>query len=103
MSTLTQTNNSQVIDRRGDTNGADMLANDVYQQTMYETSNPEEDDDKPYTEIPAAPYADPEKGEPNTQKRLCHKAMQEVPNVPDVQDVPSRPDMPDVPRNTANA
>ena len=31
-----------------------MLADDAYQQTMYETSDQEEDDDKPYPEIPAA-------------------------------------------------
>ena len=53
---------------------------------MYETPDQEEGDDKPYPELP---YAAPEKGEPNTQKRLCHKDMQEVPNVPDVQDVPN--------------
>jgi hypothetical protein len=82
-------------------------------QTMYETSEQEEDADKPY----------PEKGEPTTQKRLCHKDVQNVPNVrtninmPDVkvmsnmQDVPSvsdvlniqdMPDVPDVPRTTAD-
>jgi hypothetical protein len=47
---------SQVIDRRGDTDDAVMLANNDYQQTMYETSEQVEDADK--------------KGEPNTQKRL---------------------------------
>jgi hypothetical protein len=89
----------QVIDRKEDTDDAEMLANDAHQQTVYETSDQEEGDDKPHPEIPAAPYTAPEKGEPNTQKRLCHKDMQEVPNVTDVQDVA---DVPDVPRTTAH-
>jgi hypothetical protein len=46
----------QVIDRRGDMDNAEMLANDDYQQTMYETANQEEDDNKSYPEKPAAPY-----------------------------------------------
>jgi hypothetical protein len=69
----------QVIDRRGDTDNAKTLANDAYQQTMYETSNQEEGDDKLYPEIP---HAAPEKGEPNTQKKLCHEDAQNVHNVP---------------------
>jgi hypothetical protein len=77
------------------TDNADMLANNAYKQTMYETSEQEGDADKPSPEIPNNA---PEKGKPNTQKRLCHKDMQDVPNVPDVgtninvsnvQDVPS--------------
>ena len=95
---------SQVIDWRGDTDDAVMLANNAYQQTMYETSEHEEDADKPY----------PEKGEPTTQKRLCHKDvqdvpdvkvmsnMQDVPSVPDVLNVQDMPDVPDVPRTTAH-
>ena len=71
-----------VIDRRGDTDDAEMIANDAYQQTMYETPDQEEGDDKPYPEIPAVSYAAPEKGEPNTQKRLCHKDVLDMTNVP---------------------
>ena len=50
----------QVIDRRGDTDDAEMLANDAYQQTMYETSDQEESDNKPY----AAPERDTEETVP---------------------------------------
>jgi hypothetical protein len=52
----------RVIDRRGDTDDAEMIAHDAHQQTMYETSDQEEGNNKPYPEITAAP----EKGEPNT-------------------------------------
>jgi hypothetical protein len=58
-----QTVKSQVIDRRGETDNADMLANNAYQQTMYENSEQEGDADKPYPEIPDAPNTAPEKGE----------------------------------------
>jgi hypothetical protein len=67
----------RVIDRRGDTDDAEMIANDAHQQTMYETSDQEEGDNKPYPEITAAQ----EKGEPDTQKRLCHNDVQVVSNV----------------------
>ena len=94
----------QVIDRRRDTDDAEMLANDAYQQTMYETSDQEESDNKP--------YAAPEKGEPNTQKRLCHNVRTSI-NVPDVEvmsnvqdvivpDVQDMPDVRDVPKTTAH-
>ena len=105
-----------VIDQRGDTDDAEMITNDAYQQTMHETFDLEEGDDKPYPEIPAATYADPEKGEPNTQKRLCHNDVQDVPNmwtsmnVPDVKIVQDAivqdaimPNVPDMPRTTAHS
>jgi hypothetical protein len=40
---------SQVIDRRGDTDDAEMLADDTYQQALNETYQ-EEDVNKPYPE-----------------------------------------------------
>jgi hypothetical protein len=125
-----------IINRRGDTDDAEMIANDAHQQTMYETrdqeegddkpyqqtmyeTHQEEGDDKPYPDIPAVSHAAPEKGEPNTQKRPCHKDVLDMTNVPgntardifdtkhrtnvsDVQDV-IMPDVPDVPRTTALA
>jgi hypothetical protein len=66
------------IDRRGDTNDAEMIANDKpYQQIMYETHQ-EEGDDKPYPDVPAESYTAPEKGKPNTQERLCNKDVKNV-------------------------
>ena len=56
---------------------------------MYKTSDQEEDVNKPYPEKPAAPNAASEKGEPNTQKTLCHEGVQDDAIVPGVQDVPN--------------
>jgi hypothetical protein len=110
-----------VINRRGDTDDAEMIANDAHQQIMYETHQ-EEGDDKPYPDIPTVSYAAPEKGEPNTEKRLYNKDVLDMTNVPgntarnifdtkhranvsDVQDVimPDVQNVPDMPRTTALA
>jgi hypothetical protein len=109
---------SQVIHLRENTDDAEMPGDDTYQQTMYETSNQEEDVDKPYPEKtaalrnitidsplnscvqrqtgfgdvakkPVATNAASDKGEPNTQKTLCHNGMQDVQDAPDMQDVPT--------------
>ena len=70
-----------VIDRRVDTDDAEMIANDAHQQTMYETRDQKEGDDKPYPDIPTVSYAAPRKGEPNTQKRLCNKDVLDMTNM----------------------
>jgi hypothetical protein len=115
---------SQVIDRRGNTDDAEMLADDTYQQAMNETYQ-EVDVNKPFPEKtkiprlitidsplnncmqrqtgfgdvakkPAAPNAASEKGEPNTQKTLCHEGVQDCIDVPDVKVVPNVQDVANV-------
>jgi hypothetical protein len=46
---------------------------------------------------PTVPNAASEKGEPNTQKTLCHEGVQTSIDVPDVKDVPNVQDSVDVP------
>jgi hypothetical protein len=89
---------THITDRRGTTDNAEMLADSTYQQAMYETYQ-EEDVDKTYpgktaaprqtgtediARRPAVPDAASEKGEPDVQKILCHKGVQNSIDVPDV-------------------